>query len=362
MTEVLGAPHRRSTSARRTRSSSSPTVRSRTLQVAVWHVPIVDETRQSETVDSRPDWSDGEVIPLDEIYLLMLDRFGHRFVAVLDLIAERDSQPVVFHCAAGKDRTGLVAMLDPRFARCRSRTSSRPTTHSRTSGCRSCWSATWPGSTATVGVAEVAQQRWAIDAAAMRTVDRPPGRREHGSIEGYVVAQGLGPDGDRAPAGVVARVVTAGRELSWRRRGSIGAGAASPRRASRSRNRCCRCSAAARTSSSIGTRSSFDIVAFAVLVVDRPDARFCGSLELVTGLVNRRAREVAARRDRRRARCAVRAPAAQVDVLARGCGGRGRRARIRRRVRRCSTCGCGSPGCGWSTRRSRRCSSSSSSS
>ena len=42
-------------------------------------------------------------------------------------------------------------------------------------------------------VAEVAQQQWAVDAAAMRAViDRLVA--EHGSVEGYVLAQGLEPE------------------------------------------------------------------------------------------------------------------------------------------------------------------------
>ena len=72
--------------------------------VAVHHRPIVDETR-------RPD--DAPAVPrrLDEIYPLMLERFGDRFTAVVELIARADGHPVVFFCAGGKDRTGLVAAL-----------------------------------------------------------------------------------------------------------------------------------------------------------------------------------------------------------------------------------------------------------
>jgi protein-tyrosine phosphatase len=73
--------------------------------VAVHHRPIVDETRR------RPD--DAAVVDgrLDEIYALMLERFGDRFAAVVELVADADGHPVVFFCAGGKDRTGLVAAL-----------------------------------------------------------------------------------------------------------------------------------------------------------------------------------------------------------------------------------------------------------
>jgi protein tyrosine/serine phosphatase len=76
------------------------------LPVTVWHMPIVDETRNDASA-----WANGEIVSLDDLYLMMLERFGHRFVAVLDIIAAGDTQPVVFHCAAGKDRTGVLAAL-----------------------------------------------------------------------------------------------------------------------------------------------------------------------------------------------------------------------------------------------------------
>jgi protein-tyrosine phosphatase len=41
----------------------------------------------------------------------MLDAHGHRFANALRLLAVPDAMPAVFHCAAGKDRTGLLAML-----------------------------------------------------------------------------------------------------------------------------------------------------------------------------------------------------------------------------------------------------------
>src|SRR6185503_12129390 len=48
---------------------------------------------------------------LDRIYLLMLDRYAERFVGVMRTLADDTNHPIVFHCAAGKDRTGLVAAL-----------------------------------------------------------------------------------------------------------------------------------------------------------------------------------------------------------------------------------------------------------
>ena len=159
------------------------------LAVNVWHVPIVDETRRDQEGQDAAKWSAGVVIPLDDLYLLMLNRFGHRFIAVLDLIAAVDTQPVVFHCAAGKDRTGLVAMLilgllgvDPDviaadYALTHDRMPillERHRIRAETDGV----------------VAEIPKQKWAVDAEAMRSViDRLV--EDHGSIEGYVRAHGL---------------------------------------------------------------------------------------------------------------------------------------------------------------------------
>jgi protein-tyrosine phosphatase len=41
----------------------------------------------------------------------MLKEGSHRFAAVFAVLADTDALPAVFHCAAGKDRTGLLAAL-----------------------------------------------------------------------------------------------------------------------------------------------------------------------------------------------------------------------------------------------------------
>ena len=78
--------------------------------VTVHHLPIVDETRPGR-VERAPDAPDPSTLTLDAIYLMMLERFGPRFAAVLAVLADQTTHPIVFHCAAGKDRTGLVAAL-----------------------------------------------------------------------------------------------------------------------------------------------------------------------------------------------------------------------------------------------------------
>jgi protein-tyrosine phosphatase len=78
--------------------------------VVVHHLPIADETRP-DRVERPPDAPDPASLTLDAIYLIMLDRYADRFVGVLRMLAAVAEHPVVFHCAAGKDRTGIVAAL-----------------------------------------------------------------------------------------------------------------------------------------------------------------------------------------------------------------------------------------------------------
>ena len=48
---------------------------------------------------------------LEWAYLHMLSECSDRFARVIDHLAEAEVLPAVFHCAAGKDRTGVLAML-----------------------------------------------------------------------------------------------------------------------------------------------------------------------------------------------------------------------------------------------------------
>lgn len=74
------------------------------------HLPIVDQTRGPpggyRAGDPPPRFG-----TLEEIYGFMLSEYAERVGAVLQEIATIDAHPLVFHCAAGKDRTGLVAAL-----------------------------------------------------------------------------------------------------------------------------------------------------------------------------------------------------------------------------------------------------------
>jgi protein-tyrosine phosphatase len=161
-----------------------------TLGVVVHHLPIIDETRPGR-VERPKDAPDPATLTLDRIYAMMLERFGERFAAVLEVVADPSNQPVVFHCAAGKDRTGLVAALllsvlevddeiiaadyaitaehmDELLARHRAR--------ARMSD----------------DVAEVEQSWFTAEASVMRAVLATL-RAEHGSAAEYLVGHGLDP-------------------------------------------------------------------------------------------------------------------------------------------------------------------------
>jgi protein-tyrosine phosphatase len=72
------------------------------------HLSVLDQTWNHD--DARR-----EQLPADEFlhraYSSMLDEGAARFAAAFSILAASDALPAVFHCAAGKDRTGLLAAL-----------------------------------------------------------------------------------------------------------------------------------------------------------------------------------------------------------------------------------------------------------
>jgi len=66
-----------------------------------WHwVPVFDNRLISL------EWED-----LSELYGHMLDQFGHQLARAVSLVAGALPEPVLVHCTAGKDRTGMVCAL-----------------------------------------------------------------------------------------------------------------------------------------------------------------------------------------------------------------------------------------------------------
>ena len=77
------------------------------IEVTFHHLSIVDVT-----------WSDTETPEFDDEveflvwgYRDMLEIGSGRFADAMHVLAQTDSLPAVFHCAAGKDRTGVLAAL-----------------------------------------------------------------------------------------------------------------------------------------------------------------------------------------------------------------------------------------------------------
>ncbi len=79
--------------------------------VGFHHLPILDATwMQSD----RPTFSDDERGTIDFLvwaYRQMLDHGGDQLAHAMQVLVVPESMPAVFHCAAGKDRTGVLTAL-----------------------------------------------------------------------------------------------------------------------------------------------------------------------------------------------------------------------------------------------------------
>lgn len=79
--------------------------------VAFHHLPIIDATWMQSEVPDFPDTDQGSIDFLVWAYRDMLARGADRFAHAIQLLAVPEAAPAVFHCAAGKDRTGIMAAL-----------------------------------------------------------------------------------------------------------------------------------------------------------------------------------------------------------------------------------------------------------
>jgi protein-tyrosine phosphatase len=150
--------------------------------VTIRRIPLLDGLHAS---DDSFDWQD---LTLVGLYQLMLDHCADGFVEATRLVADASHHPLVFQCAAGKDRTGVLAALvlatagvDDEtialdYARTaavidviRSRLADRPSAR------------------------EVPEKFLAVEAATMRELLRGV-RDEYGSVPGYLHARGLEPE------------------------------------------------------------------------------------------------------------------------------------------------------------------------
>lgn len=79
--------------------------------VAFHLLPIIDATWSDTDIPTFDESEQGEVDFLTWAYRDMLAVGGDRFAQAIRQLAVPGSAPAVFHCAAGKDRTGVLAAL-----------------------------------------------------------------------------------------------------------------------------------------------------------------------------------------------------------------------------------------------------------
>jgi protein-tyrosine phosphatase len=79
--------------------------------VAFHHLPIIDATWMQGEIPEFSDTEQGAIDFLVWAYRDMLAKGADRFAHAIQLLAVPQAGPAVFHCAAGKDRTGIMAAL-----------------------------------------------------------------------------------------------------------------------------------------------------------------------------------------------------------------------------------------------------------
>ncbi len=72
--------------------------------VAFHHFPFIEELPDAEEFDRRPGL-------LGTQYLDMIDGAGRQILGALEVLADPGALPAVFHCTAGKDRTGVLSAI-----------------------------------------------------------------------------------------------------------------------------------------------------------------------------------------------------------------------------------------------------------
>ena len=75
------------------------------------HLPMLDNVKLAPPEPTAEPPEPAEPLAPGQGYLFIAERFGPSIASVFELLASADSYPAVFHCTAGKDRTGLVAAL-----------------------------------------------------------------------------------------------------------------------------------------------------------------------------------------------------------------------------------------------------------
>lgn len=81
------------------------------MSVDLVHQSVIDSTWDRDDVPRFADSDDPEVDFLAWAYARMLVEGGARFGAAIRRLADPGALPAIFHCAVGKDRTGILAAL-----------------------------------------------------------------------------------------------------------------------------------------------------------------------------------------------------------------------------------------------------------
>jgi protein-tyrosine phosphatase len=157
------------------------------LDIRVHHLPVFDGAAPTRLAEER--------VTLDEVYGRIVDERGANLVRVIRVIARSGDEPVLVHCTAGKDRTGLVIALTL-LAVGVHRTevvADYALTQQHLAGE---WLARRRSEVLTDGTEGTPALDQLLGGSPPDALERILDRidREHGSVEGYLSAHGLGED------------------------------------------------------------------------------------------------------------------------------------------------------------------------
>ncbi len=82
-------------------------VRSESMNATYHHLPLLEKVWERDLYGAEQD----AVEFLADRYVAMLEQGGDSIVTALSAVADSERLPLVFHCSAGKDRTGVLAAV-----------------------------------------------------------------------------------------------------------------------------------------------------------------------------------------------------------------------------------------------------------
>lgn len=88
----------------RMEAEQSPCVWEGSDSVQYYGIPLLDEINSNQMKGGFPD-------SMSQLYVGLLEKNKEEFAQMLKISSEYPSDCVLFHCTAGKDRTGVTAML-----------------------------------------------------------------------------------------------------------------------------------------------------------------------------------------------------------------------------------------------------------